>query len=344
VPGLVYRDEGRPRRNPVKWPRTFVADTSRDLVDNPVYFRRGGQLGVETKRGCGRRCTYCVDPLAKGPAFRLRDPREVADEIAGLADRGIDVLHLCDAEFNLPPRHALDVCQALIARRLDERVRWYAYLAVVPFSAELAAMMRRAGCAGINFTSDSANAEILAAFGQPHRRQDLAAAVQRCRQEGIAVMLDMLLGGPGETPQTVDETIAAFQQIDPDCAGAALGVRLFPGTPLTDRILAAGPLEQNPHIRRRYSGPVDLLQPTFYVSAALGDRPAAWIRQRIGDDPRFFPPQDTEDAAVPLPSGDHNYSQNQQLVDSIAAGERGAYWHILRKLRCATVGGAAKSA
>jgi radical SAM superfamily enzyme YgiQ (UPF0313 family) len=203
----------------------------------------------------------------------------------------------------------------------------------VPFSAELAARMRRAGCAGINFTSDSANAEILATFGQPHRREDLAAAVRRCRREGLAVMLDMLLGGPGETPQTVAETIAAFQQFDPDCAGAALGVRLFPGTPLVEQILAAGPLEGNPHVRRRYSGPVDLLQPTFYVSAALGDRPAEMIRQRIGDDPRFFPPQDDLDPATPLPSGDHNYSQNQRLMDAIAAGERGAYWHILRKLR-----------
>ena len=332
VAGLVFRDHGGLRSNPPAWPAELAVPAERELADNRTYFRLGGQLGVETKRGCARRCIYCADPLAKGTAFRLRPPADVAREMEHLAHQGSDTFHLCDAEFNLPERHALDVCGALIDRGLGGRIRWYAYLAVTPFSRELARQMSRAGCVGINFTGDAAHPGMLATYRQPHRREDLEQAVRLCREHRLAVMLDMLLGGPGETPETLAETIAAFQQIDPDCAGAALGMRLYPGTPAAAIVAAEGPLETNPSLRRRYSGAVDLLQPTFYISSALGDHPARLVRQLIGHDRRFFPPEDETPGDDSVP-GDHNYNANRQLADAIAAGERGAYWDILRRLR-----------
>jgi radical SAM superfamily enzyme YgiQ (UPF0313 family) len=333
VPGLVYRRDGTLHANPPSWPQTVALSTERDFVDNATYFRRGGQIGVETKRGCSRRCTYCADPLAKGRTHRLRDPSEVADEVASLLDLDIDVLHMCDPEFNLPANHAMEVCDELIRRGLGSRVRWYAYLAVLPFSENLARRMRRAGCVGINFTSDSTNPAMLKTYGQPHREGDLARAVERCRDNGIAVMLDMLLGGPGETPESVAETIEAFKRIAPDCAGAALGVRVYPNTPMASIVAAEGPLEANRSIRRRYGEVVDLLQPTFYISSALGDHPGKLVRELIGDDKRFFPPAEETPSDQDGSPGDHNYNENQDLVDAITAGARGAYWDILRGLR-----------
>lgn len=332
VPGLVYRQDGAWHANPPAWPQELTVPTRREAVDNRCYFLRGGQIGVETKRGCRRQCSYCVDPLAKGRSHRRRPPTEVADEVAALLRQGLDVLHLCDAEFNLPPEHALDVCDELIRRQLGRAVRWYAYLAVVPFSEELADRMQRAGCVGINFTSDASHPTMLRTYRQPHRKEDLARVVRICHERGIAVMLDMLLGGPGETPETLEQTIRDFREVGPDCAGAALGVRVYPGTPMAQLVAAEGPLEVNPSIRRRYSGPVDLLQPTFYISAALGGRPARLVRDLIDGDPRFFPPQDETPAAAGDVAGDHNYNENRALVEAIAAGERGAYWDILRRL------------
>jgi tryptophan 2-C-methyltransferase len=305
------------------------------MIDNRTYFRRGGQVGVETRRGCPRKCIYCADPLAKGAATRLRNPAEVADEFESLAGQGIDVVHLCDAEFNIPADQARAVCDEFVRRGLGERVRWYAYLAVVPFDADLARSMRRAGCVGINFTGDSASPAMLRTYRQPHGREDLAEAVRLCRAEGIAVMIDLLLGGPGETPDSLRETIDFVRQIGPDCAGAALGVRLYPGTAMAEVVAAEGPLATNPAIHRRYPGPIDFLRPTFYVSTALGPRPARGVRELVAGDPRFFAPVDPEPTVESTagPSTDHNYNDNQALVDAIAAGARGAYWDILRKMR-----------
>lgn len=335
VPGLAYRRDGAMHANSPSWPQTVAFSSSRDLVDNAAYFRRGGQIGVETKRGCSRRCTYCADPLAKGTTHRLRDPAEVAAEIESLLELDIDVYHMCDPEFNLPANHAIDVCDELVRRGLGSRVRWYAYLTVLPFSEELARRMRRAGCVGINFTSDAANPAMLKTYGQPHLEGDMARAVERCRNNGIAVMLDMLLGGPGETPESVAETIEAFKRIAPDCAGAALGVRVYPNTAMASLVATEGPLEANRSIRRHYGGAIDLLQPTFYISSALGDHPGRLVCDLIGGDERFFPPAEEISYSPNGGTSDHNYNDNQPLVDAIAAGSRGAYWDILRRLRSA---------
>jgi radical SAM superfamily enzyme YgiQ (UPF0313 family) len=328
VPGLVYRDKGGVRINPAAWPRQLDTVSHRDLVDNRQYFARGGQMGIETKRGCPRQCIYCVDPLAKGKTHRLRGPSHVGEEIEALLAQEIDVLHICDPEFNLPITHALDVCREMIRRGLGGRLRWYAYLAVQPFTAELATLMARAGCVGINFTSDSAVPRILKTYRHGHRIEHLQEAVNTCRANGISVMLDMLLGGPGETPESVAETVAAFRQLDPDCAGAALGVRVYPGTAMAALVESEGDVNSNSNLCRHYAGPIDLLQPTFYISSALGNRPAEFVRELIGDDPRFFPPSLPRQAQS---SHDHNYNDNQPLADAIAAGQRGAYWDILRR-------------
>ena len=78
-------------------------------------------------------------------------------------------------------------------------------------------------------------------------------------------------------------------------------------------------------IRRKYTGPLNLLMPTFYISEHLGEKPAELIRDFIGGDKRFFEPAG-EDAS------DYNYNDNTPLIDAIKNGARGAFWHILHKL------------
>ncbi|MDY0354718.1 MAG: radical SAM protein [Sedimentisphaerales bacterium] len=330
VDGLLWRRDGQITCNRPAWPSNLSLPTRRRSLDNATYFARGGQCGIETKRGCDRRCLYCADPLAKGTRSRVRQPNEVADEVESLLAQGIDVLHTCDAEFNIPRNHALAVCEELIRRGLGEKVQWYTYLAVTPFDAELARAMKRAGCIGINFTGDSASEMMLRTYRQPHRAADLAEAVRLCRDNGIKVMIDLLLGGPGETPETAATTIEFVKKIGPDCAGASVGIRIYPGTGMVEKVASEGPVETNPAIRRRYTGPCDFFQPTFYIAPGLGPEPARLVKDLIAGDQRFFEPtEEHPDAATT----DHNYNDNAELVDAIAQGARGAYWDILHRLR-----------
>jgi radical SAM superfamily enzyme YgiQ (UPF0313 family) len=329
VPGLLWRDNGKIRANGPAWPEDLTLPTSRDAIDNRTYFQRGGQIGLETKRGCNRNCIYCADPLAKGTTPRLREPIEVADEVQALLSQGIDVLHLCDSEFNIPISHAKAVCQELIRRGLGERIKWYTYMAVTPFDKELADLMKRSGCAGIDFTGDSASGLMLATYRQPHVKEDLASAVRLCKDNQIKIMVDLLLGGPGETKETLAETIDFMKQIGPYAIGAGLGVRIYPRTQMAKIVEAERNLEENPNIKRKYQGRVDFFRPTFYISHLLGDKPAELIKDLIDGDERFFEPM----SEVCNETTDHNYNDNTELVEAIKAGARGAYWDILSTTR-----------
>lgn len=335
IKGLIRRSGDEIICNGKAWPEKLSLSTKRDVVDNREYFRRGGQCGIETKRGCNRRCIYCADPLAKGSVVRVREPSEVADEVQNLVNQGIDVLHTCDSEFNIPAEHAFAVCEELIRRGLSEQVRWYTYMAVRPFDSALVQIMRRAGCVGIDFTTDSACPSMLKTYRQPHLKGDIETAVRLCRDNGIKVMLDLLLGGPGESPRSVAESIEFFKRIGADCIGAALGVRIYPGTGMESVVSAEGNVETNPNIKRKYDGPVNFFKPTFYISSSLGDRPAQLVRDLIDGDKRFFEPMVEIDdkKSAQGKSTNHNYNDNTELLEAIKKGARGAYWEILHQLR-----------
>lgn len=328
LPGLVWRDTGgRWVINPPQSPGELDVSPARDLIDNARYFREGGQGNVETKRGCPMSCIYCADPVAKGRKVRCRPPAQVADEVESLLRQGVDVLHLCDGEFNIPPEHALEVCREMIRRGLGQRVRWYVYCSPHPFSDELALAMKQAGCAGINFGSDSGCDRMLAALGRSYRRDAIREAVIACRAAGILVMLDLLIGGPGEDPDSARETISFMKRLGPDCCGAATGVRLYPGTPLAEMVRRQGPMSANPNLRGQIEDNDSLLRPVFYFDRRLGDDPGGLVCDLIAGDERFFPPPRIKDVT------NYNYNDNQVLQDAINRGMRGAYWDILRRLR-----------
>ncbi len=326
VPGLLWRENGIISQNPPSWPEQIFLGTSRDFVDNSYYFKRGGQCGLETKRGCNRNCIYCADPLAKGTKLRLRNPSEVADEIQFLLNQGIDILHICDSEFNVPRDHAFAVCEEFNRRSLGGKVRWYTYMLPSPFDAALAKEMSKAGCVGIDFTGDSACESMLKTYRQRHGRDDLETAVKLCRENNMAVMIDLLLGGPGETSETVRETIEFIKKINPDCAGAALGMRIYPNTAVEKIVTEELQNGNETAIRRKHKGQINLLKPTFYISKSLGDNPAEYVKDLINGDQRFFEPAG-EDTA------DYNYNDNSLLTQAIENGARGAYWHILHRIR-----------
>ncbi len=122
LPNLIWRRDGKWQRNPPDW--NTAGDLplmSRTWVDNRRYFRLGGQAGFETKRGCSGQCVYCADPVAKGSRVRLRPPAAVADELEQLIGQGIDVLHTCDGEFNIPENHALEICREISRHGLGSR-------------------------------------------------------------------------------------------------------------------------------------------------------------------------------------------------------------------------------
>jgi len=327
IPGLVYRARDGFRRNPPFSLNLARLDLcARKWVDNVRYFQEGGMGNIETKRGCDRACIYCADPIVKGRKIRVRPPKAVADELEVLLERGIDYLHLCDSEFNLPEEHAKAVCQEIIKRGLGEKLHWYAYLSPQPFSKDLALLMKEAGCQGIDFGVDSGNEHMLKMLGRDFAPQDLRQTANICHACDIVFMYDLLLGGPGETKETIRETIQLMKLLNPSRVGVSLGVRIYPGTRLAEIVKGEGRLDKNQNLQGQVRDNEGLFAPIFYLSQELGPSPSTFLKDLVGGDERFF-----------LGSGDeieqnYNYNNNSVLVQAIREGYRGAFWDILRKL------------
>jgi len=204
---------------------------SRRFVDNPRYLRDGGQVGFETKRGCPHGCIACADPVAKGRTVRARRPSAVAAELRSLLAQGVDVLHTCDSEFNVPREHAEAVCRELVSNGLGDRLSWYAYCTPAGFDRELALLMRRAGCVGADFSADHGDPAMLAHLGCPHGVEDLRRTAEACREAGLRFMFDLLLGGPGETRAAIMRTVELMRELRAHAGGRLPGPEALPGLP-----------------------------------------------------------------------------------------------------------------
>ena len=325
IPGVVARDaEGNVRQN--GWAMVAqLRDPNRQTLDHSRYFAEGGQCGLETKRGCPRSCTYCVEPVTKGRQVRLRQPEALVAECRDFLERGIHVFHTCDSEFNLPHAHAAAVCQAFIDADIGKHMRWYAYAYPMPFDTTLARLMARAGCVGINFGVDHTDPDQLRRLGrQDYTLDDLQTTVQACREADIKVMFDLLLGGPGETRSTLRGVIESVRALTVDCVGLSCGVRVYPHTPLATQVRRSGPLADNPHLHGCVEDNDDFLKPVFYVDAGLNGDIHDLTSELVGGDPRFLHANPNELA------GNYNYNDNSTLSQAIRGGARGAYWDILQ--------------
>ena len=327
VPGAVYRDDGGDIAvNPHELSNPHhAAAPSRRFIDNRRYFAEGGQAGVETKRGCGQNCIYCVEPASKGNCVRARSPESVADEFEDLLDQGIDVIHLCDSEFNLPPEHAHAVCEALRSRGLGSQTRWYAYASPQGFDEDLARTMAEAGCVGIDFGVDHTDESLLRRLGRVYGPDAIRTTARACRAANIAFMFDMLFGGPGETRDTLAGAIEFMRDVQPDKVGLSCGIRLYRCTPLARMAAKQGTLESNPNVFGTTVDNDSLLRPVYYVEAGLGEDIHRIVTELVGGDPLFLhaDPHEVE--------GNYNYNDNSVLSNAIRDGARGAYWDILRK-------------
>ena len=96
--------------------------------------------------------------------------------------------------------------------------------------------MRAAGCTGINFGADSGNDGMLKRLGRDFNSIDISNAACWTKEEGISVTLDLLLGAPGETIESIERTVELVKQVDPDRVGVSLGMRVYPGTGLAAQV------------------------------------------------------------------------------------------------------------
>ncbi len=230
----------------------------RELFDSSSYYRLGGMLNIQTKRGCPFKCIYCTYPKVEGRTVRMRSPQSVADEMeAIIANTGARHFFIVDSIFNYPVSHAKAVCDEIIKRGLD--IQWSCYANPAHMTEDLADAMVRAGCTGVEFGTDSLVDELLRNMGKSFTFSKVRKASLICKNAGLKFCHFIFAGSPGDTDETIKMTLARLEEIAPDAAVIMAGIRIFPGTVLAERA------------RQDLGISTIGLKPVFYLSEKLTD-------------------------------------------------------------------------
>jgi len=237
-----------------------------EWLDFRPYLRHSAPLQVQSRRGCAFECTYCNYPIIEGGSYRRKPPRQVAEEIA-LMHRAVPgaAIEFVDNTFNVPLRYCLELLDAVIELDLDLVLHTGGFNPKAT-SVELMDKMNRAGFAQVMITPEVAHEGMLENLRKGFTMKQLRRSVEHrswlisegSRMEWLWVFL---LGGPGETRESMLETFRFIREEIPerDPVFVQVGLRVYPGTPLQQQVQDEGVI----------SATDELLEPFHYVSPAL---------------------------------------------------------------------------
>ena len=236
VAGIAYRKGSEIRYTSPRKPiddLDKLPEPARSLLPLGRYRALGMPISLTTSRGCPFKCIFCVGRKMVGAKVRYRSPGRVVDELENLNTLNFHQINIADDLFTANRKHCLAVCDEIIRRRL--KLRWTSFARVDTVSEEILTRMKAAGCSAVSFGVESGNQQILRTIEKGITREQVVAAVKMCRQAGILPYASFILGLPGETPQTIKETMKFGEQLKE--LGLSFGFHLlapFPGTKIRE--------------------------------------------------------------------------------------------------------------
>ncbi len=265
VHGLVRRNGDEIIHNPegphISMDELPATDTDyfcpEDYVGGNTYV---AAMGIEGKRGCDLRCGYCVYPYLGGGRMRLRSPGRIVDEMERLnKEHGVSLFHFTDSVVNRPTDHFETVCNELLKRNL--KVSWTGFFREDTFTAHNAELAQKAGLVACYFSADALTDHGLKLLNKEMSKDDILQAAGITVKCNILTMCHFLVNLPFETIAHVDEAKETMDRLlDRHAPAGNLGavilntVRLYPGAPLTRKLIKKGLLDPD----------MDLMYPVFY--------------------------------------------------------------------------------
>jgi anaerobic magnesium-protoporphyrin IX monomethyl ester cyclase len=239
VKGLTFRREGtifQTEDRPLIQELDLLPHPDRTLFPIARYLAMRVPASVLSSRGCPIGCSFCVGYRMTGRQGRFRNPLRVVDEIASAQRLGFEEICLDDDLFTRNRPHVLSVCDEIVRRGLQ--LNLYIFSRVDTVDPPLLRKLKEAGCVMICFGLESGNQKILDRADKRTTLEKARRAVQLSKEAGIAPFGSFILGLPGETRETMEETYSFAQSL-----GIAYGFHLlspFPGTRIRERAAEYG--------------------------------------------------------------------------------------------------------
>ncbi len=230
IHGLIYKEDGN---KIVKTPfREIFQDIN--LLPFPAYdlfkMNRYPQHRMTTSRGCPYDCVFCNSHSLWTHKWRKRSAENVVEEIKHLIKNyTLKTIVFNDDSFNIDLKRVEAFCDLLIEEKLN--VIWSTSLRADRITPILAQKMRQSGCYNVSIGIESANNEVLEKMNKHTTIEKISNGIQIFRDAGIDVMGQFMIGNPGDTLETVKESIAFAKN------SKLTGVEFYTALPYEDSIL-----------------------------------------------------------------------------------------------------------
>ncbi len=215
-----------------------IAFPARDLFPNDRYIdywkRRSGNATttVFTTRGCPFSCEFCSNAVF-GISYRERSPENVVDEVEHALSFGYDRIHFADDVFTLNRARVFKICEEI--RRRGLQFKWECLGRVDSIDEEISIAMKDAGCDRIYFGIESGNDSVLKVMNKKITLDGARKAVYAAHEAGLSTGAFFILCYPGDTDETVLETLRFAVSLPLDYLSFTLPYPL-PGTALYERV------------------------------------------------------------------------------------------------------------
>jgi radical SAM superfamily enzyme YgiQ (UPF0313 family) len=236
IDGIAYRD----KNGSVKLTR------ERRLIENldelPLPARHLFQLSryhaldvhasLITGRGCPFNCIFCVGSKMGGRRVRYRNPKLVVDEIEqALTVYGFNKVNFEDDLLTLNHKHLYAICDEIIARGL--KFNWSAFSRVDTVNPDMLRKMKESGCTNVLYGIESGNQQILDTAKKKITLDKVRESVKMAKDAGIQVMASFIVGLPGETRETLKQSVQFAQGLEVPYGFHVLSP--FPGTEVREK-------------------------------------------------------------------------------------------------------------
>ena len=222
IRGIAFRKNGKNLR-------TRDAEPIHDLNGLPIPAKYYRYQHVTSARGCAWQCSFCGSPKLWGNKVRLRSPEHFVQELVMLYEKGINFFYFSDDTFTIKRDRVIEICQRIIKNDLN--ISWYAISRVDCVDEEILYWMRRAGCIQVSYGIESGSEKIRERLCKKLSIDQVRRAFKMTTKYGILSRAYFIYGSPGETWDTIQESIDLMMEIKP-LSVIFYVLDLFPGTVL----------------------------------------------------------------------------------------------------------------
>jgi len=234
VNGISYLENNLIRHTP---DRGLIEDINilpypaRNLIALSKYKAMDLPVNMITSRGCPHSCIFCLGRKMVGSRLRYYNIERVVDEFELLSKMGFSQINIADDLFTSNKKRCMSICDGIISRGIKQN--WSAFARVDTISQDLLYKLKESGCTTLCFGIESGNQEILDRVKKKTNLEKCRSAAEMCRKAGITPMASYILGLPGETEETVMNTLRFAQELNMD-----FGIHIlspFPGTEIREK-------------------------------------------------------------------------------------------------------------